>query len=74
MGKHEGAELELVLQSMERWLDELAEVREQLRAIEGVLGLQRVRDALEDRRESIERGLRVVEGELAAMKFARVPA
>lgn len=55
---------EAALARMERWLDELVEVREQLRAVEGVLGVNEVRAVLEQRREAIEEQLRQVSGEL----------
>lgn len=74
MGKHEGAELELVLRDMQRWLDELVEVDEQLRVIEGVLCLELVRSTLEDRREAIYRGLRSVDRKLVAMREACLQA
>lgn len=56
--------LEQVLHAMEQWLGELVEVREQLRAVEGVLGVNEVRAVLEERREAIEVQLRNVELDL----------
>lgn len=75
MGRSEVRPLEDVLDCTEQWLGELVEVRERLRAIEGVHEVNRVRAVLEERREAIEKNLRACDeslGRCAAEAALRV--
>lgn len=61
MGLSEVRTEEQLLDELEHWLGELVALRDQLRAIEGVLGVNRVRAVLEERRQSAEEALQRLE-------------
>lgn len=71
MGLSEVRTEEQLLDELEHWLGELVALRDQLRAIEGVLGVNRVRAVLEERRQSAEEALQRLELELAKTRAVR---